>query len=145
MHIASRKVLVAGATEHPNNEWMCKVAECFPSMVNQLGLEPPKILVRDNDVKFTRDFDDTLKREGIAPYPLPLQSPLMNAHIERWIKSLKHECLDQSIPIGTKHLDHLIGEYVKYYHFERPHQGVGNKPIMPAAPLLDEGEIRCDS
>ena len=145
MHIASRTVLVAGATEHPNNEWMCKVAECFPSMVKQLGLEPPEILVRDNDTKFTLDFDDTLKAEGITPYRLPLQSPLMNAHIERWIKSLKVECLDHFIPVGTNHLDYLIGEYVEHYHFERPHQGIGNKLIMPAAPPLTEGEIQCDT
>ena len=108
--IASRKVILTGATEHPNNEWICIVAECFPAMVKQLGLEPPEILVRDNDVKFTREFDDTLKRDSITPYPLPLQSPLMNTHIERWIKSLKHECLDHFIPVGTKHLDYLTGE-----------------------------------
>jgi len=143
MHIGSRKVIVTGATEHPNNEWMCKVAECFPAMVKQLGLERPEILVRDNDVKFTLDFDDTLKREGITPYPLPLQSSLMNAHIERWIKSLKSECLDHFIPVGTMHLDYLIGEYVEHYHNERPHQGLGNKPIMHAAPLSSEGEIKC--
>lgn len=55
------------------------------------------------------------------------------------------ECLDHFIPVGTKHLEHLIGEYVKHYHFERPHQGLGNKLIMPIAPLHDEGEIHCDT
>ncbi len=145
MHIASRKIIATGAIEHPNNEWMCKVAECFPSMVNQLGLDPPGILVMDNDVKFTREFDDTLKREGITLYPLPLQSPLMNAHIERWIKSLKSECLDHFIPVGTKHLDYLIGEYVEHYHYECPHQGLENKPIMPTAPTALAGKICCDT
>tara|TARA_R110000737_G_scaffold2923_8_gene8922 strand:- start:212981 stop:214030 length:1050 start_codon:yes stop_codon:yes gene_type:complete len=145
MHIASRKVIVAGATEHPNNEWMCKVAECFPSMVKQLGLDPPGILVRDNDTKFTREFDDLLKAEGITPYKLPLQSPLMNAHIERWIKSLKVECLDHFIPVGTNHLDHIIGEYVEHYHFERPHQGLGNRVIKRTTPLSSEGVIKCDT
>ncbi len=145
MHIASRKVIVTGATEHPNNEWMCKVAECFPAMVKPLGLEPPVILVRDNDVKFTRDFDQTLKRFGIEPYPLPVQAPLLNAHVERWIKSLKVECLDHFIPVGSKHLDHIVCEYVEHYHYERPHQGLGNKLIIHAALLIDEGEVRCDS
>ncbi|MBO6513050.1 MAG: transposase [Phycisphaerales bacterium] len=114
-------------------------------MVKQLGLKRPMILVRDNDVKFTQEFDDTLKRAGITPYQFPLQSPLMNAHIERWIKSLKHECLDHFIPVGTKHLDYLVGEYVEHYHIERPHQGIGNKKIMNASLILDEGEIHCDS
>ena len=121
MHITSRKMVVTGATEHPNNEWMCEVAEHFPSMAKQFRLEPPGILVRDNDMEFTRDFDDTIKLEGITPYPLPLESPLMNAHIERWIKSLKSKCLDHFIPVGTMHLDQLIGEYLEHFHLERPH------------------------
>jgi putative transposase len=145
MHIASRKVIVTGATEHPNIEWMCKVAECFPAIVKQLGLESPEILVRDIDVKFTHDFDNTLKRENITPYPLPLQSPLMNAHCERWIISLKHECLDHFIPECTKYLDHLISQYVKHYHYEPPYQSIGNMTVMHTAPLLEEGEICCDS
>ncbi len=145
MHIASRKVVVTGATEHPNNEWICKVAECFPSMAKQLGLELPAILVRDNDVKFTRDFDQTLKRFGIEPYPLPIQAPLLNAHVERWIKSLKVECLDHFLPVGTKHLDHIIGEYVEHYHYERPHQGIGNKPIICSRLPAEAGMIRCQT
>jgi putative transposase len=145
MHIASRKVIVTGATEHPNNEWMCKVAECFPAMAKQLGLDPPEILVRDNDVKFTRDFDQTLERFGIDPYPLPVQAPLLNAHVERWIKSLKVECLDYFIPVGTKHLDHIIGEYVGHYHYERPHQGIGNKPIICSRLPAVAGVIRCET
>ncbi len=99
MHIESRKVLVTRATQHPNNDWMCKVAECFPMMAKQLGLESPEILVRDNDVLYTQEFNETLQREGIKPYPLPIQAPLMNAHIERWIKSLKVECLNHFVPL----------------------------------------------
>jgi len=48
------------------------------------------------------------------------------------------------MPVGKKYLDHLIGEYVEHYHFERPHQSIGNKPIMPTAPLSSEGEIKCE-
>ncbi len=145
MHIESRRVIVTKSTRHPTNDWMCRVAESFPMMVNQLGLQPPTILVRDNDVLYSREFNETLMREGVKPYPLPIKAPLMNAHIERWIKSLKAECLDHFIPVGGKHLDYLISEYVEHYHHERPHQGIGNKPIMPTAPLLDEGEIHCDT
>jgi putative transposase len=65
MHIESRKVLFTKATQHPNNDWMCKVAECFPVMAEQLGLEPPGILVRDNDVLYTREFNATRRSEAI--------------------------------------------------------------------------------
>ncbi len=90
-------------------------------------------------------FDQTLKRFGIDPYSLLVQAPLLNVCVERWIKSLKSECLDHFIPVGTKHLDYLIGEYVEHYHNERPHQGLGNKPTMHATPLSSEGEIKCDT
>ena len=145
MHISSRKVIVTKATRHPTSDWMCRVAECFPMMAKQLRLPSPTILVRDNDVLYTREFDEVLAREGVKPYPLPIQAPLMNAHIERWIKSLKVECLDHFIPIGGEHLDYLISEYVEHYHHERPHQGIGNTPIMNDGPPPIVGEIRCDT
>lgn len=145
MHIESRKIIVTNATKHPTNDWMCRVAECFPLMVEQLGLQPPTVLVRDNDVLYSRDFNETLQCEGVKPYPLPIKAPLMNAHIERWIKSLKVECLDHFIPVGGKHLDYLISECVEHYHHERPHQGIGNRPIISNGPPPITGEIRCDT
>ncbi|CAE7757797.1 unnamed protein product [Symbiodinium sp. CCMP2592] len=145
IHISSRKVIATKSTRHPTSDWMCRVAESFPMMVEQLGLQPPTILVRDNDVLYSREFNVTLMREGVKPYPLPIKAPLMNAHIERWIKSLKAECLDHFIPIGGEHLDYLISEYVEHYHHERPHQGIGNTPIMSDGPPRTVGEIRCDT
>jgi len=145
MHIESRRVIVTKSTRHPTSDWMCRVAECFPMMVKQLGLQPPTILVRDNDVLYSREFNEVLLREGMKPYPLPIKAPLMNAHIERWIKSLKTECLDHFIPVGGKHLDFLISEYVEHYHYERPHQGIGNRPIMNDGSPTTVGEIRCDT
>ncbi len=143
MHIESRKIIVTKSTKHPTSDWMCRVAESFPMMVEQLGLQSPTILVRDNDVLYTREFNETLLREGVKPYPLPIKAPLMNAHIERWIKSLKVECLDHFVPVGVKHFDYLISEYVEHYHHERPHQGIGNKLIMRSDSLATAGEIKC--
>ena len=145
MHIDSRKVLVTKSTRHPTSDWMCRVAECFPLMVEELGLQPPTILVRDNDVLYSRELNETLMREGVKPYPLPIKAPLMNAYIERWIKSLKVECLNHFIPVGGKHLDYLISEYVEHYHHERPHQGIGNRPVMRDASPITVGEIKCDT
>ena len=81
----------------------------------------------------------------MKPYPLPVEAPLLNAHIERWIKSLKTECLDHFIPVGGKHFDFLISEFVEHYHFERPHQGMGNRPITQSHPSVNTGEIKCDT
>ncbi len=95
-------------------------------MVRNLELDSPTILVRDNDVLYSKQFNESLLREGVRPYPLPIKASLMNAHIERWMKSFKVECLDHFMPVDGKHLDYLISEYVEYYHHERPHQGLGN-------------------
>ena len=145
MHIESRRVIATKSTRHPTSDWMCRVAESFPMMVKQLGLQPPTILVRDNDVLYSREFNETLMREGVKPYPLPIKAPLMNSHIERWIKSLKVECLDHFIPFGTKHLDYLISEYVEHYHHERPHQGIGNRPVMNDCFPTTGGKINCET
>jgi len=69
-------------------------------MVKHLGLHRPTILVRDNDVLYSRDSNDALLREGVKPYPLPIEAPMMNAYIERWIQSLKTERLNHFIPVG---------------------------------------------
>jgi len=68
---------------------------------------------------------------------------LCNAHMERWIRSLKAECLDHFVPIGRRHLDHLVTEYLEHYHTERPHQGVGNRLLIGRGSPAEEGEIVC--
>jgi len=145
MHIESRRVLVTKATKHPTNVWMCEVVECLPIMTRQFGFKLPAILVRDNDVLYTNEFNEMLRREGIQPFPISKRAPLMNAHIERWMKSLKSECLDHFMPIGAKNLDYLVSEFVEHYNTERPHQGIGNRPIMSNGPPSTVGKIQCDT
>lgn len=92
-------------------------------------------------------FDDELAGQGIRTERLSVQAPLCNAHMERWIQSLRRECLDQFVPLGVKHLGHLVAEYLEHYHRERPHQGLGNRLLgdrMPGHdPPGDEGEVVC--
>tara|TARA_R110000782_G_scaffold20675_3_gene55784 strand:- start:18060 stop:18467 length:408 start_codon:yes stop_codon:yes gene_type:complete len=115
--------------------------------IEKAGLPRPTIVVRDNDSKFGGGFDSELAGQRIRTERLPVQNPLCNAHMERWIQSLRRECLDQFVPLGLKHLDHLVAEYLEHYHLERPHQGLGNRLVenrMPAHdPPRDEGEVVC--
>jgi len=74
-------------------------------------------------------FDTILKEAGIAMQPITPASPNLNAYVERWIQSIKHECLNHFVVFGEKHLRYLINEYVDYYNTVRPHQGLGNRPI----------------
>jgi putative transposase len=115
--------------------------------IEKAGLPTPTIVLRDNDSKFGGGFDAELAGQGIRVGRLPVQAPLCNAHMERWIQSLRQECLDHFAPVGLKYLDHLVAEYLEHYHLERPHQGLGNRllgndrPTVGHDPPGDEGEV----
>jgi putative transposase len=88
--------------------------------------------VRDRDPIFTAGVRDMLRQAGAKPVRLPRRSPNLNAFIERFVRSIKEECLDRVIPLGESHLRGLIREYIAHYHVERPHQGLGGALIEPA-------------
>ena len=97
-------------------------------------------LLKDGDTKFTAKFYELFKSEGVKVKRLPYASPNLNAHAERFVQSIKHECLDKFVVFGERHLEHLIREYEYHYNTVRPHQGIGNKPIrMTAFPPSDTG------
>ena len=79
-------------------------------------------LIRDRDSKFTGMFDSIMKAHGIKMCPLPVRSPNLNAFAERFIQTLKLECLHHFIIFGEKHLNYLVREFIDYYHRQRPHQ-----------------------
>ena len=76
---------------------------------------------------------------------LPIRAPNLSAFVERWVKSIKVECLDRFVVFGTDHFDHLVEEYLEHYHEERPHQGLGNRLVVERAPPSDNGPIVCSS
>jgi transposase InsO family protein len=90
------------------------------------------ILFRDRDNRFAADFDSKLKTAGIEMRRTPIRSPNMNAFVERWIQSVRVECLDKLIALGETHLSYLVPEYVAYFQIERPHQSLGNWPLPEA-------------
>lgn len=149
IHMGSRRVIVTKATLRPDRRWTGEVGECLAGEIEKLGLPKPTILVRDNDAKFREGFDEGLAEQGVRTERLPILSPLCNAHMERWIQSLRRECLDHFIPIGLRHLDHLVSEYLEHYYLERPHQGMGNRllgddsRIAGHDPPRGEGEVVC--
>jgi hypothetical protein len=89
-------------------------------------------LIMDRDPVFTVRVRAMLRRAGAKPVRLPRRSPNLNAFIERFIRSIKEECLDRVIPLGEAHLRELIREYMDHYHVERPHQGLDGAFIQPA-------------
>ena len=85
-----------------------------------------KYLIHDNDKKYTQQFNSIIKGSGIKLVKIPLMSPNLNSWSERWIKSIKAECLKHIIPLGEKSVRRSITSYVEHFHQERNHQGLEN-------------------
>ncbi len=149
IHIKTRKVPLVGITCQPDAAWLAQQSRNF--CITSEGFHPGSpVLIRDGDIKFNGSFDEILKSEGITIKKLPPRSPNLNAYAERWVQSIKHECLNHFLVFGENHLRHLTGEYLDYYHRLRPHQGIGNSPpdskIIPFEGIdPSPSQIRCES
>ena len=97
--------------------------------------EPTRHLIHDRDPLYTRVVADILTSGGVQPIRLPPKSPNLNAYAERFVRSIKEECLNRVVPLGEGHLRLLTREYVEHYHRERNHQGLDNRLLQHAAPL----------
>jgi putative transposase len=128
IHVDSRRVHIAGLTAHPDRVWMTQQARNLAIIFGEQSVAP-KILLRDHDTKFVGEFDAILEAEGIAVKPVGPRAPNLNAYAERWVQSIKHECLDHFCVFGEDHLRHLLGCYTDYYHRQRPHQAKENRPL----------------
>jgi putative transposase len=94
-----------------------------------------RYLLHDRDTEFTRAFDALLKGSGVDPTVLPARSPNLNAHCERFVRSIKGEALDQIVMLRERSLAYAIQQYLFYYHAERNHQGLAHQ-LMTAEPGL---------
>jgi transposase InsO family protein len=144
MRVESRQICLAGFTLAPDCEWMKQMARNV-TMAGQGMLEGCRYLLHDRDAKFSAAFDEILRSANIEPLLLPPRSPNLNAHLERWNRSVKEECLSKMILFGEASLEHVLANYVQHFHAERNHHGKGNVILFPAsADRIGEstGEIR---
>ena len=92
---------------------------------------PPLLLIRDRDAKFTTAFDGVFHNEGITIIKTPIRAPKANAYAERFVGTVRRECLDWLLISGQRHLEHVLGVYVEHYNTHRPHRGLGLTPPQP--------------
>ncbi len=135
---------VAGLTRNPNDIWMTQMARNV-TMADVGFLRPGQYLLHDRDAKFSDAFGNALRATGVKPAKLPPQSPNLNAHAERWVLSVKSECLDKMILFGETSLRRALSNFCDHYHAERNHQGKDNVVLFPdtGAPLARDGPIHC--
>jgi transposase InsO family protein len=129
--LKTRRVEIAGIVHDPHEAWMKQVARNLTDAVDGCLLGK-RHLIMDRDPMFTRAFRLMLAGSGVKSVRLPARSPNLNAYAERFVRSIKSECLRRVIPLGENHLRELIREFAAHYHLERNHQGLGNKLIQPA-------------
>ncbi len=131
MDLSSRRVYFAGCTPNPDAAWMSQIARNLTDCVDGFLLNS-RYLLMDRDTKFTSAFRATLASAGVEAVLLPPRSPNLNAYIERFMRSLKEECLNRMIFFGEASLRRATSEFVAHYHRERNHQGVGNRLSCPS-------------
>ena len=128
IELESRRVEIAGIKPDPDGQWMKQVARNLTD-VEDGALTDVRYLIHDRDPLFTDSFREILRSSGVKPVKLPARSPNLNAYAERFVRSIKSECLTQIIPLGERHLRSTVNEFTEHYHFERNHQGLNNRLI----------------
>jgi putative transposase len=147
IHPGSRRVIVSGITTNPDSAWMKQQARNVTGDIHDLGFPTPEILIIDCDTKYTWEFDAIFESEGTEVRRVGPRAPNLNAYAERFVQTLRTECLDFFVVLGEKHMRHIISEFMAYYHDERPHQNWGNVPPCRQSeeilPFVKEQPVQC--
>ena len=130
IHLESRRVSLAGMTPYPVQEWMEQQAR--NATMEEWGfLRGCRYLLHDRDTKFCASFCELIESGSIKTIRLPARSPNLNSFAERWVRSVKEECLSKLILFGERSLQRALQQYVVHYHEERNHQGKENLILFP--------------
>lgn len=141
MRLATREVHIAGVTQNPTGPWMTQSVRNLTDGIDGF-LQGCELLIHDRDPIFTAQVDHALQCQGIKSVRLPARSPNLNAYAERFVRSIKEECLDQMVFFSEQSLRRAIEHYVEHYHGERNYQGLDSRIIRPAFDAANaEGEI----
>ncbi len=130
LHLESRRVHIDGITRHPDQGWMEQIGRSA-TQETWGYLHPCRYAPHDRDTKFCASFRSALASGGVKTIQLPAKSPNLNAFAERWVRSVKHECLSKVILFGGGSLSRVLAEYSGHYHQERNHQGKSNQLLFP--------------
>jgi putative transposase len=142
IELGSRRVHLAGCTSNPTAAWVTQQARQLSWELQEQGLSA-RFLIRDRDRKFPGSFDTVLAAEWIRIIQTPFQAPKANAFAERWIRTVRAECLDWLLVLSERHLRRVLTAYIAYYNQRRPHQGIRQQCPVPAPRGRADGPIRC--
>lgn len=123
IEISTRRVVVAGVTAHPGSAWVTQQARNVAMDLEDRG-RSVRFLLRDHDAKFTGRFDEVFRSEGAEVLRTPIRAPRANGYAERWVQTVRAECLDWTLVLGRRHLLRLLRAYVGHYNQQRPHRSL---------------------
>jgi putative transposase len=121
VELGSRRVHLAGVTANPDSAWMRQQAR---NLAIAERLENVRFVVHDRDTKFSGPFDELLRSEGVRVIKTPVRAPRANAVAERWVRTVRNECLDHLLVFGRRHLEQILRGYVGHFNAERPHRSL---------------------
>jgi putative transposase len=137
VEVSTRRVHVLGVTANPTGAWVTQQARnLFMDLADHIGQF--RFLIRDQDTKFTDSFDAILAYEGIRILRTPVRAPRANAVAERWVGTVRRECLDQLLVVGRQQLVGLLRRHVEHYNQRRPHRSLAHATPVPS----ERGEAR---
>jgi putative transposase len=139
IELSSRRVHLAGVTANPNGAWVAQQARNFAWSPADRG-RPIRFLIHDRDSKLGRCFDEVFRNEGTEVIRTPIRAPRANAFAERWVRSVRRECLDWLLIFNRRHLERVLRTYLEHYNGHRPHRALAQcPPLARARPAPDHG------
>jgi putative transposase len=132
IELETRRVHLAGVTANPNGQWVTQQARNLLLVLGEQGRQA-RFMLRDRDAKFCRSFDDVFSSEGGKVLVTPVQAPKANAYAERWVRTVRAECLDWLLVVGRSHLEQVLRVYVQHYNRHRPHRALMLRSPDPLA------------
>ena len=144
IELGRRRVWITGVTAHPHAAWVTQQARNVTGDIVDEGIKA-KYLVRDRDTKYIAGFDEVFRSEGARILKAPFRTPNANAHAERFVRTVRSECLDHLLIVNARHLERVLRSYARHYNSHRPHQGISQEipepgsrsSLMTAAPAQD--------
>jgi putative transposase len=138
VEVDRRRTHLAGITAHPTGAWVSQAA-CYLVMDLDERVRRFRFLIRDRDATFTSAFDAVFASAGVEVVEIPSGAPKTNACAERWVRTVRTECLDWTLVWNARHLHRVLTEYLRHYNTGRPHGGVGLQvPVQVGAPRAFE-------
>ena len=130
IEVGRRRAWITGVTAHPNAPWVTQQARNVTGDIADEGIDI-KFLVRDRDTKYVANFDEVFRSEGAQILKTPFRTPNANAYAERFVRTVRSECLDHLLVVNARHLERILRTYARHYNGHRPHQGISQEIPAP--------------